>query len=98
DRALIDEKRGRGVRLPHPKTRELARHQRPVLVVEDRADAHGAALRVHLVVDELEMTAQRRAVDRRRHFDRNALQALAWRRRNVLERTRGYTLRRGARS
>src|SRR5687768_126019 len=51
DRALVDEQRAGGLGLAHLQAGELARHERAVLVVEHCAHAHGAALRVDLVVD-----------------------------------------------
>ncbi len=60
--------------MAHAQLRELPGYQRAVLVVEHRAHAHRAALRVDLVIDELEAAAHRRAaVQRGLHLDGDSL-------------------------
>ena len=63
-----------GLGLAHADARELAGHQRAVLVVEGGAHAHGAALGIDLVVDQLQAALVGRVGRRRRaHLHRDAL-------------------------
>ena len=54
----LEQRMGR-LRLAHADSRELARHQRAVPVVEHCAHPHRAALRVDLVVDQLQLAGER---------------------------------------
>src|SRR3989344_525266 len=75
---LVDQQGLRVAGLAHADAGELAGDERAVFVVEHGAHAHGAALGIDLVVDELQTTGVRRATrGARAHLYGDALDELA---------------------